>query len=237
MSAFIDIASDAITSIGQLGTGQSISPEEAEQALRAANRMIGMWNRQRLMLPLVTQRPYTLSATVQDYTVGPTGSIGGVATRPTFVESGQVTPPGSSQSDSVSMLDKSQWDAIADKGAMCSALGTPSSMYVEYSYPNIGLHFWPVPSNAAGLTIGTWEPLLVIATIYDDINLPDGYEEALMYNLALELCPFYDMPTTGVEAQAVNGLNQIKALNAQAIGGSLSSSQTLKSPNVGQPQG
>ncbi len=234
---FIDLATDAMTAIGQLGTGQSISPEEAEQALRVCNRMLGKWSVQRLMLPLVSQRTFNLSPGTQDYTIGPSGTVGGVTVRPTFVESAQAAPPGSSQSNTLSILDKSEWDAIGDKGAQTSALGVPQNMYPEFTSPNVALHFWPIPSNAGEVTVGVWEPLTKFATIYDDVTFPEGYEEPLMWNLAMELCPFFDMPTAPVEGFAVDGLNQIKKLNAQGLGGSLGDDQTLKSPNTGQPQG
>lgn len=237
MSIFIDIATDALTAIGQLGTGQSVSPEQAEQALRQGNRLLGKWSVQRLMLYVVNSRSYNLSATTQDYTIGPTGSIGGVATRPTFVESGQLALPGSAQNVPLSILDKPKWDAIGDRGATCSANGLPQSVYVEYSFPNIGLHFWPIPNNAAGLTLGCWEQLTQIATIYDDITWPPGYEDAFMWNLALALCPFYDWPVGEVAPLAAEGLIRVQQINAQGMGGALDETQTLKSPNTGQPQG
>lgn len=235
---FIDVASDALTAIGQLGTGQTISPEQAEQALRVANRMLGKWNTQRLMLYYVNSRTYNLLTTIQDYTIGPTGSIGGAVTRPTFVESGQVSLPSSAQNTPLSILDKAKWDAIGDRGATCSANGLPQSVYIEYSYPNIGLHFWPVPNNAAGLALGCWEQLTVIATIFDDITWPPGYDDAFMWNLAMALCPFYDMPVSqSLGAQAADSLLKVMKINAQGLGGALDETQTLKSPNVGGPQG
>ncbi len=234
---FVDLATDAMTAIGQLGTGQSISPEEAEQALRVCNSLLGKWSVQRLMLPLVSQRTFNLSPGTQDYTIGPSGTVGGVAVRPTFVESAQAAPPGSSQSNTLSILDKSEWDAIGDKGAQTSALGIPQSMYPEFTSPNVALHFWPIPSNAGEVTVGVWEPLTKFATIYDDANLPEGYEEALRFNLALNLCPFFDMPPGLVSDLTVDAINSLKKINAQSIGGSLGDDQTLKSPNTGQPQG
>lgn len=238
MAVFIDVATDAMSAIGQLGTGQSISPEEAEQALRAANRMLGKWSVQRLMLPLVSTRFFNLSVGVQDYSLGPTGTVGGVSVRPTFIESAQASPPGSTQSNTMSVLDKSQWDAIGDKGAQTSALGLPQSIWPEYTSPNVALHFWPVPANASNVTVGVWEPLTKFATIYDDVTFPEGYEEPLMWNLAMELCPFFDMPVSADLGQKVaDAINSIKALNAQGLGGSLGDDQTLKSPNTGQPQG
>ncbi len=238
MATLLDILSDALTALGQLGAGRSMSPEQAEQGLRVANRMLGKWSVQRLLLYYVVNRTYNLSATVQDYTVGPTGTIGGVSVRPTLVEGAQLAPPGSAQSNTISIYDKPKWDAIGDRGATCSPLGLPQGVYVEYSYPNIGLHFWPVPNNAAQLTMGVWEPLTKFVTIFDDFTFPEGYEEGFMWNIAVEWAPFFDMPVTqSMSELAADGGNNIKKINAQSRGGALGDNQTLQSPNVGQPQG
>lgn len=238
-STFLDIATDSLTAIGQLGQGRSMSPEQAEQCLRVGNRMLGKWSTQRLYLYNVFTRTYALSAGTQDYTIGPGGTLGDpAATRPVLIESAQLTLPGSAQSNPISIYDKPKWDAISDKGAQSSALGLPSGVWPEYTYPTIALHFWPIPSNAAGLSLGVWDQLQQFADIYEEIALPPGYEEAIMWNLALEMCPFYDMPAnySTIQQMAGEGRLAIQKINAQSLGGALADSQTLTSPNVGQPQ-
>ncbi len=234
MSTFLDLATDALQSIGQAGTGQSISPEQSQLALRLANRMLQKWSGQKLMLFLVTQRPFGLSATLQDYTVGPTGGF--VQTRPVFVESGVAVIPGTTMQQVLNILDKTQWDALPDAGVIAGTNGVPASVWVEYTYPNLTFHVSPIPSTAVNIRLGTWELLQQFATVFDELVLPPGYEEPVVQNLAIELADYYDMPISQTLAQlAADGLNTIKTNNAQKLRGALGESQTLQSPSTGIP--
>ena len=235
---FLTMAIDSLTEIGQLGVGRSPSNEQMQQALRVCNRMLAKWSIQRLMLYTVAVRQFTLTPTTQDYTLGPSGTLGiGTQTRPNFVEAAQVTPPGSALYLGLNILDQLKWNAIRDKGATCSANGVPQDVWPEYTYPNIGLHFWTIPSNACALYLKTWEQLQQFATIFDVLNFPPGYEEAIQHNLAMELCAFYDMVCPQTTALlAGEGIAKIQAVNAQGLGpGGLGESQLLTSPNLGNP--
>lgn len=234
MSTLLDVITDSLQSISQAGTGQSISPEQSQLGMRLANRMLQKWSGQKLMLYLVTQRPFALAATVQDYTVGPTGGF--VQTRPVFVESGLAKIPGTTMQQTMNILDKTQWDALPDSGVTAGMNGVPASVWVEYTYPNLTFHVSPIPSTVVNILLGSWELLQQFATIFDVISLPPGYEEVLTQNLAIELADYYDTSVSQTLAQlAADGLNTIKANNAQKLRGALGDTQQLTSPNIGIP--
>lgn len=235
MPSFLEIASDAVTSIGQLGVGQTISNEEATQAQRVANRMLQKWSVRRLYIYNTPTIQVALSAGVQNYTMGPSGVF--ARARPILVQAAQIALPGSADTRTLNILDSTKWGAIRDKGATCSALGLPQDIYPEYSYPNLALHLWTIPSNGAQLYLEIWDLLQQFATLFDTFAMPPSYEEGFIHNLAMELCPYYDMPVTPAIAQlAADGLAAIQQINAQNLGGALGESQTLNPPNVGQPQ-
>lgn len=234
---FSELAIDALTIIGQLGTGQTMSPEQASQCLRFANRMIQKWSTQRYMLYNVETRQYALTSGTQDYTVGPTGAMF-TAPRPVFIQAAQIALPGSSMDVDLNILDNIKWGAIRDKGATCSANGLPQDIWVEYRYPNFAFHIWPKPGNAADIKLAAWELLQQFATIFDELSLPPGYEEAIVKNLAMYLASAYDMtPSPELTQEAADGLIEIQKINAQSIGGALGPSQVLSAPNVQTPVG
>lgn len=233
-STLLDIIQDSLQYIGQVGTGQNVSPEQSQLGLRKANRMLQKWSVKKLLIYVVTTRPITLAPGTQSYTMGPTGVS--VGTRPVFVESGIALTPGSSMSDPLNILDKSQWDALPDTGVTCGVNGAPASVYVEYGYPNLTLYFTPIPSAVTQVRLGTWELLQQFVGVNDVLALPPGYEEAITYNLSVELAGDYDQPVTPDLAQlAADALNAIQTNNAQKLRGGLSDTQTLVSPNVGIP--
>jgi hypothetical protein len=234
MSIFMDIATDAMTAIGQLGVGQTISPEQATQAQRVANRMLSKWSLKRLYLYDTPRITLALTAGQQSYTLGPTGVF--AQTRPTFIQAAQVALPGSQGTSPLSILDAGAWGGIRDKGALCSANGLPQDLWPEYSYPNITLWFWTIPNNAAQLFLEVWQQLQTFATLYDTLSFPPGYEEAIMWNLAMELCSFFDMPISpSVGMLAQDGLATIQAFNAQGLGLAAGESVKLDPPNKGIP--
>ncbi len=233
MSIFVDCASDALTSIGQLGVGQSASPEQLNQALRVANRMIAKWSLQKLMLYVVDTIQVVLSGTQQNYTLGPTGSTASI--RPTFIEAAQVTIPGTAMELSMNLLNKTEWGAINDRGAMTSSNGVPSDLWTEYSIPNLGLHVWPIPQTSVVMTLAAWLPLQQFASVFDPLNFPPGYEEAIVVNLAFELAPYYDMPQAPLAQLAADGLLKIQGINAQTLGKAIGDSRTLDAPNLALP--
>ena len=238
MVVFIDIASSALTDIGQLGIGQSPSPEQVTQALLYCNQWLETQSIQRFMLPTVGSQGYVLTANLQDYVVGPyaTGPGSFVAARPTFVESAQVQLPGSAMTEPLNLLDRSKWGAIRDKGAVCSALGLPQDIWIEYNYPNINFHVWTIPSNGCMVFLAGWVQLQQFVTPYDLLNFAPGYQRAIQKNLAVELASAYDMqPSASLLQSAADGLVQIQKLNAQSLGGALGESQTLVNPNQTVP--
>lgn len=230
-STLLDVGSGALTAIGQLGQGQSASPEDGAQVLRYANLLLSQWSTQRLFLYYVAIRSYVLQANVADYTLGPSGTL--VAARPTFVESFQVQVGGSTIWLPGSMADKQKWDALVTKGAVDDI---PTVLYVEYGFPNLTLHFNPAPRATPSFRLGTWEQLTQFTSLFDTIQFPPAYEEFLESSLAIMLAPYYDQPVPqSLQARQAKAEMDVMKINAQSIGGSLGPAQLLQSPNVGQP--
>ena len=235
MPVLLDLISDSWSKVGQLGIGQSLSPEQAQQGFREANRMVGNWSVRRLMLYTISKRPFTLTPGQQDYTVGPTGGF--VQARPTFVEGAQAIIPGTLNEVPMNLLDVVKWGAIRDKGASCSALGAPSDIWPEYSYPNMGFHVWPIPVAAVNINLRTWEQLQQFLTVFDTFTFPVGYEEPFTDNLSIRLAPYADRSISPeLAASAAQGLIDIQSINAQGIGGSIGDSRLLQAPSLDVPR-
>lgn len=239
MSTALDLFTDALTSIGEAGQGQSVSAEMSAQALRVCNRMIAEWSVQRLFLFITNTRPFALTANLQDYVLGPsaTGPGAFVGNRPILVEAAEAVLAGSSMYNDLSLADLPKWASIRDLGATTSANGLPQLIYPEYLYPNMAFHLWPIPANACTVVLRTWEQLQQFATIFDTVNFPPGYEKAITLNLALELASYYNRPIPDIMATlAGQSLANVQKINAQSLGGALGQSQLLTTPSLDNPQ-
>jgi hypothetical protein len=59
------------------------------------------------------------------------------------------------------------------------------------TYPYGELRFFPVPTQDLTLVLTQWAQFERFESLGSDIDLPPGYELAIVYNLALELAPIY----------------------------------------------
>ena len=232
MSTLLDLVASALTSLGQLGQGQTANAEDGALGFRQANLLLSQKSTQRLFLPYVATRTYTLVAGQQDYTIGITGATF-TATRPMMIESAQVNVGSTGVWLPISVFGKPQWDAIVNKG---SKADIPDGIYVEYQFPNLIFHVNPVPIATPQIKLGTWETLGQFVTLYDQINFLYPYEEWLESALAIQLAPFYDAP---ISQSLVDRRQRAEAaltdFNARTIQGSPSEAQQFKSPNIGLP--
>lgn len=232
MSTLLDIVTGALTSLGQLGLGQTASPEDGANGQRHMNLLMGRFSAERLLIPYVATRSYALVANTADYTIGPTGATFTEA-RPTFIESAQVFVPGSSYLTSMNILDKPKWDAIHNRSAMAEV---PESVYVEYLPLSLAFHVHPKPIAAPLMQLGAWLQLQKFSTLFDAFALPEEYEEFLESSLALVWAPDFDqpIPQSLIDRQG-KAQQAVMSKNAQGMGGAITSAQMLQSPNVGQP--
>jgi hypothetical protein len=228
----MDVLVGSMTAIGQLGRGQTPNASDAALFLRLANLILSKASAKRLFLMSVAQRQYALQASVADYTIGETGATF-TATRPTFIESAQVNLPGTGYWPDLNILDKPKWDAIPNRAALDEV---PTSVYVEYSYPNLAFHVHPKPIGTPSIRFGVWEALTAFASVFDPVSFPPGYEEWLEVEMAVAGAPYYTQPVT---PELMNRLTEARStvmqINAQAMGGAVTAEQKLESPNVGQP--
>lgn len=234
VSTLLDVVSAALTAIGQVGVGQGVSTEQGAQGLRQANLLLSRKSTQRLFLSDVSTREYTLIPGQADYTIGEAGATF-TATRPNLIESAQTQIPGTSSWFPISVWGKPQWDAITGKGATDEK---PAGIYPEYTFSNsiLAFHVNPIPTGAAKIRLGVWEPPFQFTSLFDLVLMPAAYEAWLEVALTIILAPLYDQPVPqsliDTRSDALGDLNRY---NAQSLGGALSASQRFDSPNLGAP--
>jgi hypothetical protein len=90
----------------------------------------------------------------------------------------------------------------------------PRGFYYDADFPVAGLHFWPIPVGGGTLELFTWKPLGNFQALDDAVVLPDGYQEAITYNLAQRVAAMFGTQMTpGAELIARDSLARIKRNN------------------------
>jgi hypothetical protein len=208
MSTAQSIIDRSLRLISAIASGESPTAQESADALVALNNMIESWQTERLIVYAFVDTPFTLVNGDNSYTIGPTGNFV-ITPRPSILEN--VFVRASDIDYPVQMVTKDEWYAIVDK---TSESDIPMFGYYEPTMTNGTLLLWPVPNTAYSLHIVTWQPVTSFAALSTAVSLPQGYERALAYNLALEIAPeFEKQPAPSVERIAMESLAMIKRAN------------------------
>jgi hypothetical protein len=182
-----DLVTASLRLIGAVAPGESLEAAEATDGLSALNRMIQSWSNDSLMIHAVTaETALTLTPSDGTYTLGASGNI---TTRPIKIERALIRDAGTDYP--LTELSAQEFTEISQK----SITGRPQYFYDDGAYPQRVITLYPIPSAADSLVLYTKRPLTEIATLNTDISLPPGYEEALIYNLAIRLAPEYGRAT------------------------------------------
>ena len=159
------------------------------------------------------------------YTIQVTDSLGNVTTQDCTLTIHPALTRG------MSILTAKQWATIREKGL----LGLPTDIYFDHEFPNAGFHLWPIPAINYGIEFFYWGVLTAFATIASSEELPQGYYDMLVYELAIRLCQVYRRPIPpSVAAMAKNARKVVEEINAQIVDGSFQYTRTLDGPSMGE---
>lgn len=207
----LELIDDSLLLIGARASGETASGAESADALRILNRMLGNWNTQKLIPFNVARQVLHLVSGTQNYTMGTGGSLS--STRPARIERAsiiQLSNPALPLELSIEILSEQQWQRVPVKGITSSL---PKFVYIDDGFPLRTLSYWSTPNVAVDTALYTWTPLADFALAVDQ-TFPPGYEEALVYNLAVRLAPsFGGNFKPDVRQGAVDSLAAIKSHN------------------------
>lgn len=196
--------------VGALGGGETPTADEQTDGLTALNSMLDAWSVQGLNVYQIAQASYTWSSGQVSQTIGSGGDFAG--SRPTHIE-------GAFQRESdidypINIATEAQYSAIPDKATQSTII---SWIYPDYGFPLVTLRAYPVPSANVTVYLRTWTALQSFSAATTDLAMPPGYEDAVVFNLALQLAPEYQRtPPPHVFRRAATTLRAIKSTNVRA---------------------
>jgi hypothetical protein len=208
-----DIITLSLKTANVLGVGQNASPEDVNDAFNLLNMMMAQLQRRRYFIyQLVTVGAQGTGAL--SYTVGPGANFD--TPRPAKIESAffrqnQNTPlPVDYPLESLRAREDYNRISIKNLNSF------PRYCFYDAAYPVGNVFIWPLPSNQYEIFLTVMLQLQQFQNLSDIIALPPEYSAALMWNLTLELYPFYGLPVNPVaEKKAEASLRIIEEANAQ----------------------
>jgi len=213
MATVQQVINRSLRLIGVLATGQTPEADETADALTALNAMLDGWMNDKLMTYSLQNITVPLVAGTASYTIGTSGATV-TATSPVRIESAYTRK--SNIDYLIELIDSNQYNGIASK---TSASDIPEYLYFNGTNPNSTITLYPVPNEVNNLYLTVWTPYAAFAAATDTFTMPNGYEDAVAYNLAIRLWPEYPAVQLSpvVVELAKTTLASIKRINQQPV--------------------
>lgn len=210
-----DLISAALRKIGAIAPGENMSAQEAMDALGELNRMLSSWSTESLIIFAKIREEFALTPDVSKYTMGPGADFSTI--RPIQIVAAGFrlgsNPPGLEIPVKV-IQTANEWAEVCNKDF---SAGFPLYLMVEGTYPVQTLDVYPKPASAGLLSVYSERALESLGDLDSDVILPAGYEQAIVYGLAIQLAPEYGRPVTAEIATIANDSKaNIKRSNEKA---------------------
>lgn len=184
------IIEQAARKIHVLGRGQTLDADQVNTALSALNNMLGEWSAELGAIYNSTKETFTLSPLTTSYTIGSGGSFN--TEKPIAIEAAFITI--ATLDYPLKMLNAVEYSQIGYKNLS----SIPDSLYFEDNTPLGKLYLYPVPASAYTITLYSRKAITEFLDLTTDYTLPTGLENALVWNLAVVLCPEYEKEPSAV---------------------------------------
>ena len=155
------------------------------EAMNALNDMLESW--EGILHYAPTEESFTLTAGTESYTIGSGGDFDTV--RPIELLSAFIRDSSGVDYPVDVTLTKQEYDDIADKDAS----NRPDKLYYAPENPLGKIYFNYAPSSAETFHLASFKPYTAYTATTDTINEPTSYEKAMVFNLAVDLAPEYNI--------------------------------------------
>jgi len=211
----LNIIQLALKDCGAFGVGQSPRAEDINDAMTKLNQMIGEWSRKRWLVYELIESSI-LSTGAESYTIGPGGQFA-VSPRPNVISAAFMRQPinGGLPIDYPLEIILAREDYA--KIGLKSMVAFSSYLFYDTGFPMGNIYTWPVmPATQYELHIIYKNDIQQFTSLNETIVLPLEYRNAIQWNLALRLCPTYQLDVHPVVmGMAKDSLNVIRGANPQ----------------------
>lgn len=191
----LDLIKAAMQEIGALAMGETPSNEDSAWVLSKLQRLIDRYNARRPLVYSVNFTQFALVLNTQPITIGP-GAMFDVNQRPVDIDSISLVLNNTSPTQVEIWVNKRDKDWWAQNRVKNLTSTLPTDYYYEPNWPNGNLFLWPIPSAANNLLLQYRTVLAEITNYNQPFTLPPGYWDAIVYPLAVSICPSFERQAT-----------------------------------------
>jgi hypothetical protein len=209
MTTARDLIQDAFENIGILAEGEAMSADAAQKGLRTLNQMISSWNTQNQTVLGIQIEELSLVIGQTSYTMGSGGDLD--TTIPIYTDCAFIKLSDNIEYP-IEVIDNKKYGDLILKTEQSSI---PRQIYIDKGYPLKTIKIYPKPSQTSTLILHNYKQITSFSGLASLANLPQGYEEAITYNLSIRLAPKYGKSISPeVSTIASQSLSNIKRVNS-----------------------
>lgn len=216
MATANEISTGALRLLGVTQPGRAPSAADMNAAIYSLKSMLESWSTQNLTIFQTTTLVFDFIPGQADYLLGPSIGADWASFRPMGLDYCFVrfsAGGGVPVDQKIAILSEAERASITAKTI---ASPIPTTVFYNPTMPDATLSFWPVPSSSYQAVLWLVNPLGEFTDRFAELNFPRGYEQALRYNLAVNLAPEYGRSAKPeVVAIAVQSLQALKTRNVK----------------------
>ncbi len=211
-----DLINASMRTAGILATGETPQASESQDALLSLNQVMEKFTIKGQMVFATDRLSFPLVASQQVYTLGTGGDFN--VDRPFYIYNASII-----SNDVEVPIDiiktTQQWQNISfNNFAYGLTSNIPYSVFLTGDYPLNKLYIYPIPDTSS-ITIVLYikKKLNTFSSIFDTVEFPEGYFEALMLELAKKICIENGKAITpDLARQSQQANNNLVSINAEA---------------------
>jgi hypothetical protein len=189
MATVKDVITRALKLTGIQSSNEDLDSNDAADALAQLNGIVEKWNVDKLKSYAQADETFTLVPGQAEYTIGPGGDFD--SARPVRIEYMFVRDPSGQNLDyKVNSASFDQYKSLRLKTIQSY---WPNWFYYNPEFPQGTISFYPTPSKAYTVHITEWLQFGDYTDTSDTVALPTGFNELLVYQLAVEMCSYFRM--------------------------------------------
>jgi hypothetical protein len=181
----------ALRKLAVLPSGGSPSTAQLSDGGDALNAILKAFHADGMPLWVMTSKSFTVTSGTSSYTIGISQTIN--APQPLKVVQATRTLTGQS---AVPMDIYNQYD-FNQLPNLSTVTGTPVNLYYQPLMDTGTIKLWPVPNDSTtSITVYYQRPFQDMDVAADDLDFPNYWTQAIIYNLAWALAPEFGVPPT-----------------------------------------
>ena len=199
--------------LGAVAQGETPSAEEIADGLSTLNQMLSTWSLDGLKIRARVREEFTLTPGVATYTIGDGADLDTAKPIKIVAAGIEDTAAAIPVESPIRLMTVEQWAELPAKDTQSDR---PSMLYAEGTHPNETLNLYPVPSIANKLVLYSEKAFTRFTSANTSVDFSEGYEEAIVYNLAVRLAPEYNRPVSAEIAMIANSsLEAVERANSR----------------------